>query len=398
MSVKVKEKIAILEKNGCMLLQSSQYPKSCNSKVDILCNCGHTRNSALSNIVLHEQFKCKECIKIKKSTSIKLRKNEYKNNFERTIISFENRFLRSNKYRDDFNPNNISKTLECRECKIHKPLYRFYNRRGFNGGKEKLCKNCVDNNRKRRVQNYSKDQVISCILNACRQKSNERSMKGRPECGIIDIDLEYVKSLIEKQHNKCAYSQKPLSYEINNRDKISIDRIDSTKGYIKGNIQLVCSIVNWMKLDMCEEDFLGIIARICNQRQDTKKYNTDDIFYQNKVKKRVMSMIKICRSSASKRKWERCRPECGIVDIDKEYIIDLIEKQNNRCVYSGMEFDWDKFQNNPYQASIDRIDNDKGYIKGNVQIVCNIINQMKSNLSDPVFYDYVNSIHEHRCI
>ena len=164
-------------------------PKSCNSKVDILCNCGHTRNSALSNIVLHEQFKCKECIKIKKSTSIKLRKNEYKNNFERTIISFENRFLRSNKYRDDFNPNNISKTLECRECKIHKPLYRFYNRRGFNGGKEKLCKNCVDNNRKRRVQNYSKDQVISCILNACRQKSNERSMKGRPECGIIDIDL-----------------------------------------------------------------------------------------------------------------------------------------------------------------------------------------------------------------
>ena len=74
------------------------------------------------------------------------------------------------------------------------------------------------------------------------------------------------------------------------------------------------------------------------------------------------------------------------------------QKQSNRCVYSGIEFDWDKFQNNPYQASIDRIDNDKGYIKGNVQIVCNIINQMKSNLSDPVFYDYVNSIHEHRCI
>lgn len=135
-----------------------------------------------------------------------------------------------------------------------------------------------------------------------------------------------------------------------------------------------------------------------NTQQETNKYNTDDIFYQNTVNKRVMSMIKICRASASKRKWEKCRPECGIVDIDKQYIIDLIQKQNNRCVYSGIEFDWDKFQNNPYQASIDRIDNDKGYIKGNVQIVCNIVNQMKSNLTDVEFFDYVKAIHENRNI
>ena len=166
MSVKVKEKIAILEANGCKLLESSQYPKTCNSKVDILCNCGHTRNSVLSNIILHEQFKCKICIKIKKSTNIKLRKSEYKNKFEKTRLSFENRFIKSNKYRDDFSPENIDKTLQCRECKIDKPLYRFYNRRRCNDGKEKLCRTCEMQQKKNRNQyiHFSKAEFMKELL------------------------------------------------------------------------------------------------------------------------------------------------------------------------------------------------------------------------------------------
>lgn len=34
------------------------------------------------------------------------------------------------------------------------------------------------------------------------------------------------------------------------RTNISIDRIDSSKGYVRGNVQFVCDVVNRMKADM----------------------------------------------------------------------------------------------------------------------------------------------------
>ena len=37
---------------------------------------------------------------------------------------------------------------------------------------------------------------------------------------------------------------------------ISIDRIDSTKGYIEGNIRLVCAAVNFMKHRMNDEELV----------------------------------------------------------------------------------------------------------------------------------------------
>jgi hypothetical protein len=395
MSVKVKEKIAILEANGCKLLQSSQYPKTCNSKVDILCNCGHTRNSVLSNIILHEQFKCKTCIKIKKSVCMRKRKSEYSDKFGKIRISFENKFNKSNKYRDDFSPENIDKTLKCRECKTDKPLYRFYNRRGFKGGKEKLCRLCENKMKVERREHQTPKQIITSLLTACKANATERKTNGRLSCGECSITQDIVWDIYHKQLGKCIYSNKELTFNYNDMNKISIDRIDSSKGYTRENIQLVSKYVNWMKLDTKENEFLYMISSITRHSIENSKYDSHEYMIDSS---RITKMIKICHASASKRKWERCRPECGIVNIDKKYIIDLIKQQNNCCVYSGIEFDWNEFKNNPYQASIDRIDNDKGYIKGNVQIVCNAINQMKSNLTDDEFMDYVSAIYEHRCI
>jgi len=47
-----------------------------------------------------------------------------------------------------------------------------------------------------------------------------------------------------------------------NKYNISIDRIDSSKGYTKDNIQLVGSIINIMKNDIKEEDFLLFVSSI----------------------------------------------------------------------------------------------------------------------------------------
>jgi hypothetical protein len=86
---------------------------------------------------------------------------------------------------------------------------------------------------------------------------------------VKDIDLNYLYQLWENQFGICPYtgiamrhkSWKGKSDLINTA---SIDRIDSTKGYIKGNIQFVCMAINFMKNNMTHEqtvELCKIIAK-----------------------------------------------------------------------------------------------------------------------------------------
>lgn len=43
---------------------------------------------------------------------------------------------------------------------------------------------------------------------------------------------------------------------------ISIDRIDSSVGYVRGNVQFVCDVVNRMKQDLPEVELRVWCARI----------------------------------------------------------------------------------------------------------------------------------------
>jgi len=48
---------------------------------------------------------------------------------------------------------------------------------------------------------------------------------------------------------------------------ISIDRIDSSKGYLRDNVQFVCDVVNRMKQDMSQgdlENWCSLILRKAN--------------------------------------------------------------------------------------------------------------------------------------
>lgn len=70
----------------------------------------------------------------------------------------------------------------------------------------------------------------------------------------VNIDAEYLKELWAQQNGRCAYTNIPL---IHKKEKslepldiinvASLDRIDSSKGYIKGNVQFVCIGANLAK-------------------------------------------------------------------------------------------------------------------------------------------------------
>ena len=68
-----------------------------------------------------------------------------------------------------------------------------------------------------------------------------------PERRIFALTAEDVITLWEKQQGRCAISDMPMAHEFKNLRSASIDRIDNSKGYIQGNVQLVCQWVNYAK-------------------------------------------------------------------------------------------------------------------------------------------------------
>ena len=75
-----------------------------------------------------------------------------------------------------------------------------------------------------------------------------------------NLDWEYLKFLYESQKGRCALSGVPMTHEVGKGrvyTNISIDRIDPSRGYEEGNIQLVCVIVNIMKSGMSVEALIN---------------------------------------------------------------------------------------------------------------------------------------------
>ena len=76
-------------------------------------------------------------------------------------------------------------------------------------------------------------------------------------------------------------------------------------------------------------------------------------------------------------------------DIDIDHIMDLYKAQQGLCALTGWELqftrggEWDG--KNPYGATMDRKDNSQGYVKGNIQLTCGIVNVVRGKLSLPEF-------------
>lgn len=75
-------------------------------------------------------------------------------------------------------------------------------------------------------------------------------------------------------------------------------------------------------------------------------------------------------------------------DLTMEYAWGLFEKQECRCALSGVPLVFGAGKNSRTTASLDRIDNTKGYVEGNVQWVHKRINLMRNNLGVAQFVEW----------
>lgn len=77
----------------------------------------------------------------------------------------------------------------------------------------------------------------------------------------FDLSIRYLNNLLIKQDFKCALSNvkiKIIQGRRSPKTTASLDRIDSSKGYIKGNVQFVHKYVNLMKQDFKQDEFIQL--------------------------------------------------------------------------------------------------------------------------------------------
>lgn len=121
------------------------------------------------------------------------------------------------------------------------------------------------------IKNFRKDSYLF-IKDYKRQKDEftpfrihlRRAKKRFKE---IDITLEYLKEIWDKQNGICPYTNIKLvtpSYRQKNNPfyTASLDRIDSSKGYIKENVQFVSTAINYMKAEATHEQTMEFINLI----------------------------------------------------------------------------------------------------------------------------------------
>lgn len=95
----------------------------------------------------------------------------------------------------------------------------------------------------------------------------------------VAIDIAYIELIWGKQNGKCALSgidleppNKILYKDASGKKRAryegtgSLDRIDSSKGYIKGNVQWIHKTLNTMKMGLNEKDFVDWCIKVVNNK------------------------------------------------------------------------------------------------------------------------------------
>lgn len=107
-------------------------------------------------------------------------------------------------------------------------------------------------------------------------KNAKQHAKDRAGAGsIVEITLEELKEQWEKQQGICPYTGWQLqtnqmssqSYKnIKTPDRASLDRVDSSKGYIKGNIQFIAFMANVAKNDFHEDELIRFCKAVAQNK------------------------------------------------------------------------------------------------------------------------------------
>ena len=138
-------------------------------------------------------------------------------------------------------------------------------------GKIRSC-GCL--NKKTGSEHFNFDgygEIHRSIYNAYKNSATNRYKHQTRKKIPFEFSIEYLWGLFLDQDRKCNISGIEIYFgQKNNSDKTaSLDRIDSSKGYIEGNVQWVHKDVNMMKRTFDQDYFIDLCKKIAyNNRNE----------------------------------------------------------------------------------------------------------------------------------
>jgi hypothetical protein len=148
---------------------------------------------------------------------------------------------------------------KCRSCNgIFPYTEEFFRTRS-------MCKECSKKkwkmNYKLNITNITLEKLLVLRTRTCYGRACKKGLE-------FDITPEYLMEIYNNQKGLCFYSGIKMELAIkgttNNYNTLSVDRIDSSKGYVKGNIVLCCDCVNTMKMKLTTNEFLTVCKNVVN--------------------------------------------------------------------------------------------------------------------------------------
>ena len=124
----------------------------------------------------------------------------------------------------------------------------------------KLCKSCSN----KKVENCHRGWHRGIRVSWFNKFQKSASLRGIQ----WSLSLDDIADLYEQQEGKCALTDWPITFpEVGAPYKTdaSIDRIDSSFGYFKENVQLVDKRINMMKQQYSQEDFIEVCKAVANK-------------------------------------------------------------------------------------------------------------------------------------
>lgn len=120
-----------------------------------------------------------------------------------------------------------------------------------------------------------------------------------------------------------------------------------------------------------------------NNKEYTKNYNKEyNQLAKTDINKRFIKLRTTCRTADIRDN----RSVENLITVDE--IKELYDKQNGKCVYTGVKLE----PSGLYKVSVDRIDSSIGHIKDNCQLVITPINYMKSDMTHDDFTQMLENI------
>ncbi len=161
--------------------------------------------------------------------------------------------------------SNSFKHLETKVCAICNQelpigafrLHRYYlvpgDRSTLKMYPSSICAGCARDKRNQE-RNGSFRGRLFVVLKSAKNRAKEDGL-------LFDLDLDFLLDLLCVQHQCCYYTGRLMTASAG-RDKVSLDKKNPALGYTRSNVVLCCWLVNQIKRDLSDVEFVQICTEI----------------------------------------------------------------------------------------------------------------------------------------